>query len=83
MEKPQFYEHIKSMRENKNLLKQVSKDNQIFKNQFISEDLLIRSHKEIQRNVLPFMKQMNHPAIAEIKELASFTNYRDYSNGYR
>ncbi len=29
------------------------------------------------------MKHMNHPAIAEIKELASFTNYRDYSQNNR
>ena len=54
--KPQFYEFIRKNKENKVALKDFSKNNQIFSGVFISEDLLIRSYKEIQQNILPFLK---------------------------
>lgn len=68
------------MRENKISLRQAAKDNQIFQGKFVSEDLLIRSHKEISKNILPYLKQMNHPAVQEVKELATFSSHYSNSN---
>ena len=48
MVKPQYYDYIRKNKENKVALKDYSKDNQILSGVFMSEDLLIRSYKEIQ-----------------------------------
>jgi hypothetical protein len=58
MAKPQYYEFIRKMKENKLLLREFAKDNQIINGRFVSEDLLIRSNKEIQKNILPFIKTL-------------------------
>ena len=49
---------MRNRRQNKALIREQSKDKQIFDNQLYSEDLLIRSTKEGLRHVLPFLEKM-------------------------
>ena len=58
MEVPQFYELMRNLRVTKATIKDQVKEKQIFENKLFSEDLLIRSSRENQRNVLPFMSFM-------------------------
>lgn len=44
---PQYYAHVRELKQNKLKLRETAKDMQIMKNILISEDLLIRSNKEI------------------------------------
>jgi hypothetical protein len=76
MQKPFFYEFIRELKSNKQLIKEFSKDNQIMKKKCISEDLLIRSLREIQKNVLPYLHQMNFTDFKEISHLSSFKTRR-------
>jgi hypothetical protein len=47
---------------------------------FISEDLLIRSHKEIQRNILPFMHMMSCYQNM-LKDAANLSSYKSKYGG--
>ncbi|CDW87611.1 cell cycle checkpoint protein rad17-like [Stylonychia lemnae] len=82
MQKPQFYDFTKNLRENRYQIRSMSKDQQILNNKLVSEDLLLRSQKEIVRNILPYMKQMNHPAINDVKEIATFSIYGHSGNSW-
>lgn len=58
------------------MLREFAKDNQIINGRFISEDLLIRSNKEIQKNILPFIKiLMPHSCDSSIADLSTFKRY--------
>lgn len=76
MAKPQFYDYIRKVRENKLALREFSKENQIAKGVFLSEDLLIRSSKEIQKNILPFLRTI-FPTQCDnvIGEMSTFKRY--------
>lgn len=51
--------------------------------QFISEDLLIRSSKEIHKNILPFLKYIIPSCDQGIQDLASFKRFegRNFKDG--
>ncbi len=56
MAKPQYYEYVRKVKENRVTIREYAKDMQIQSGRFLSEDLLIRSNKEILKNILPFLK---------------------------
>lgn len=58
MGKPQYYDLVRKQKENKTMLRDFAKENQILSGHFISEDLLIRSNKEIVKSILPFLKYL-------------------------
>lgn len=59
MQKPQFYEFNREVKQNRSLLREQTKDIQMIQNKLISEDLMIRSFKEIQKNILPFIAHLS------------------------
>ncbi len=75
MAKPQFYEFIRKHRENRLLLRDYAKTDQLASGRFISEDLLIRSNREIHMNILPFLKHILAPADHPVNELAIYKRY--------
>lgn len=81
MQKPYYFDHARELRQNRMLLREAAKDNQIFTNHFVSEDLLIRSHKEIQKNILPYMKEMGgYSILKDAAFLAEFSRRGGYNN---
>lgn len=47
-------------------------DNQVEKRLLISEDLMIRSAKEIQKNILPYLALMDNQSLKDILYLGKF-----------
>ena len=70
MAKPQFYDFVRKLKENKGILREHSKEAQIASGRFVSEDMLIRSSKEIIASILPYLKTI--VGESNITELASF-----------
>lgn len=79
MNKPQFYDYLRKVKENKNHLRDFCKDDQIASGKVFSEDMLIRSHDEIVKNILPFVKAV-HPALPET--VSDMTSFRRYGVGF-
>jgi hypothetical protein len=73
---------VRNLRENKQALRSAAKEEQMRGGRLVSEDLLVRSSKEIARNVLPFLKLMGHPAVHSVKELATFATYQHNWKNY-
>jgi hypothetical protein len=80
MAKPQYYDYVRKVKENKGALRDFAKENQIATGKFISEDLLIRSNKEIMKNILPFLKIII-PSLSEHPAISEFSSYRRYGGG--
>jgi hypothetical protein len=80
MAKPQFYDYVRRVRENKGLLREYCKDEQIQRGHFVSEDMLIRSHKEITQSLLPYLRSLLSPLPENVAELTTFRRY-GYSAG--
>lgn len=78
MAKPQYYDYLRKVKENKRQLREYAKDNQLASGHFISEDLLIRSNKEINKNIMPFLKHIL-PADSTITELTSYKRFHQQS----
>jgi len=70
MQAPQYFEHVRSLRANKMTLKDQLKENQLLTGQLLSEDLLIRSQREAQTNLVPYIIQMGANGHQGTKELA-------------
>lgn len=70
MAKPQYFEFLRKSREGKLLLRDYAKD---FGKHVVSEDLLIRSNKEILKNILPFLKSVVPDC--PVADLATFKRY--------
>ena len=81
MVKPQYYEYVRKVKENRAAIREYAKDMQINSGRFISEDLLIRSNKEILKNMLPFLKLI-YPDCA-VGDIATFKRYGggSFTNG--
>ena len=79
MSKPQFYDFTRKLKENKLLLRDYAKNNQLASGHFISEDLLIRSNKEIQKNIMPFLKIIMSTASND--PVFELTTYKRYPGG--
>ncbi len=64
------------------MLRDFAKENQILSGHFVSEDLLIRSNKEIVKNILPFLKYLL-PISTDmaVQDLGSFKRYEKQSYG--
>jgi len=77
MAKPQYFEYVRKHREGKLGLREYAKDMQ----HVVSEDLLIRSNKEILKNLLPFLKSIVPDC--PVADLATFKRYGggSYNNG--
>jgi len=76
MAKPQYYEYVRKARETKLGLREYAKDMQ----HMVSEDLLIRSNKEILKNILPFLKAIVPDC--PVADTATFKRYGGpYNNG--
>jgi hypothetical protein len=76
MAKPQYFEYVRKVREGKLALRDYAKDMQ----HMVSEDLLIRSNKEILKNILPFLKSIVPDC--PVAEIATFKRYGgSYNNG--
>ena len=58
MQAPQFFEHSRQLKANKLTLRDQLKENQLLTGHLLSEDLLIRSQREAQTNLVPFILQM-------------------------
>ena len=80
MSKPQFYDFTRKLKENKLLLRDYAKNNQLASGHFISEDLLIRSNKEIQKNIMPFLKIIMSTATSN-DPVFELTTYKRYPGG--
>ena len=48
MQVPQYYEHIRNLKQNKCTIKDETKDRQVFENDVFSQDLLISSYNQVQ-----------------------------------
>jgi len=74
MNKPQLYESQRELRLNRQVLRETAKDYQLSQGVVVSEDLLIRSLKEAQTNLLPYMREMRigdkHPEMQAGLQLA-------------
>ncbi len=80
MSKPQFYDFTRKLKENKVALREYAKDNQLASGCFISEDLLIRSNREIQKNIMPFLKIILPHDPSAVFDL---TTYKRYGGGFQ
>ena len=58
MQKPYFFEHLQKLRTNRLSFRDVLKENQLVAGEIFSEDLLIRSQREAQASIVPFLFQM-------------------------
>ena len=58
MQAPYYFEHKRKLRTNKLTLQDQLKESQLASHQLMSEDLLIRSQREAQTNIVPFILQM-------------------------
>ena len=58
MQAPYYFEHKRKLRTNKLTLQDQLKESQLASHQLLSEDLLIRSQREAQTNIVPFILQM-------------------------
>jgi hypothetical protein len=87
MAKPQFYDCIRNSRINKGLIRELSKDKQIYQNSLYSEDMLIRSTKENRCHYLPYIEKMNDFVVRHnLQELCSlnyFCRYKGQDNHRR
>lgn len=75
MAKPQFYDFVRKQRDNRLLLREYAKDRQIASARFISEDMLIRSGKEITKSMLPFLRTILGDHASQVSDLATFKRY--------
>ena len=58
------------------MLRDYAKSNQLASGHFISEDLLIRSNKEIQKNIMPFLKLILPNSTSDpVFELTTYKRY--------
>lgn len=80
MSKPQFYDFTRKLKENKVALREYAKDNQLASGCFISEDLLIRSNREIQKNIMPFLRIILPHDPSAVFDL---TTYKRYGGGFQ
>ena len=55
MQAPYYFEHKRKLRTNKLTLQDQLKESQLASHQLLSEDLLIRSQREAQTNIVPFI----------------------------
>ena len=58
MQKPYFFEHLQKLKSYRFSFRDVLKENQLVKGEIFSEDLLIRSQREAQASIVPFLFQM-------------------------
>lgn len=73
MQKPQYFDHVKDTKQNKLLIKDYAKDEQLLQQKLISEDLLLRSRREIQSNILPYLSMMGVEGVSQdLKDLCTF-----------
>ena len=63
MQVPQWFTHLKERKTTRATIREQTKDKQIFENVLFSEDMLIRSMRENQKNVIPYISLMK-PFIA-------------------
>jgi hypothetical protein len=81
MAKPQYYDFIRKLKDSKNSLREFSKENQLLSGHLLSEDLLIRSSKEIQKNILPFLKYLlPNSDTTSITDLSTFKRFGNNNN---
>ena len=68
------------------MIREQSKDKQIFENQLYSEDLLIRSTKEGLRHVLPFLEKMHNMVktfgLDDLVQLNKFSKWHNQDRRY-
>lgn len=55
MQQPYWFEHLRTVRANKQNLQDAVKEGQIYEQSTFSEDLLIRSQRDSMANVIPFL----------------------------
>ncbi len=63
------------------MLREYAKDSQIQSGRFISEDLLIRSNKEIHKNIMPYLRNIVANTSDPVFELTTYKRYHTYSGG--
>ena len=66
MQKPFFFEHLQKLKSNRLTFRDILKENQLVKGEIFSEDLLIRSQREAQLSIIPFLFQM--PLVSKLPQ---------------